>query len=298
MFDVVVVGAGAAGLSSALTLGRARRRTLVLDGGLPRNAPSAAAHNLFTRDGTPPAELLSIARDQLRPYDSVEIRWGAATDARAVERGFEVSLADGAPVRARKLVLAHGVVDELPPIAGLAELWGRSVIHCPYCHGWEVRDAPLALLGRGDGGVEFAQLLLGWSRDLVLCTDGPGTLTADQHARLAANGVAVREEPIARLDGAEGQLERVVFADGSTLARWALFVRPTQRLRSDLSARLGCEHTEQGLIRTDEWGQTSVPGVYAAGDVTTPMQQVIRAAAQGASVAALANHTLLAEDFR
>lgn len=286
MLDVVVVGAGSAGLSAALVLGRARRQTLVLDGGQPRNAPSPAAHSFFTRDGTPPAKLLEIGRDQLLPYPSVSVRSGRAIGARVLPGGFEVSLAEGGSVQCRKLLLAYGVVDDLPPIDGLRELWGTSAVACPFCHGWEVRDEPLAIYGRGQSGFELSRLLLGWSRDLVLCAGGPAELTDEQRDGLVRNGVAIREEPVTRLDGREGVLERIVFSDGSELPRRALFLRPAQRPSSDLAARLGCESTDLGLVRTDEWGHTSVPGVYAAGDLVTPMQQVIRAAALGASAAA------------
>ena len=297
MFDVVIVGGGAAGLSSALVLGRARRRTLVLDTGSPRNAPSPAAHGVLTRDGTPPAELLRIGRDQLRPYDSVELRDHGAADARAVDGGFEVDLGGGESVHARRLLLAHGVADDLPEIPGMREMWGTSVLHCPYCHGWEVRDEPLAFFGSGQAAMEMVPLLLGWSRDLVLCSDGSAGLDDAQRAALARHGVAVREEPVARLEGRGGVLERIVFADGSTLPRRAVFTRPAQRLGSDLAARLGCEHTETGLLRVDEWGATTVPGVYAAGDITTPMQQVVRAAATGSLAAAAINRALAVEDF-
>jgi thioredoxin reductase len=223
--------------------------------------------------------------------------WVSLVSARVVQDGFEVSLSDGTQVRSRKLLLAHGVIDELPRVAGLQELWGKSVLHCPYCHGWELRDQPLALYGAGQAGVELAQLLFGWSHNLVLCTDGPAQLTDAQAARLAEHGVGVREERIARLEGAGDVLERIVFTDGSALSRRAMFLRPPQRLRSDLAAQLGCEQTEAGLLRTDEWGQTSVSGVHAAGDVTTPIQQVIRAAASGATAAIGINHALLAEEF-
>lgn len=297
MFDVVVVGAGTAGLSSALVLGRARRRTLVLDSGRPRNAPSPAAHGVFTRDGTPPAELLSIGRGQLAPYHSVELREGVVTGARAADGGFEVRLADGDSIPTRKLLLAHGVTDLLPPIEGVEELWGTGVLHCPFCHGWEVRDEPLALHGRGSAAVDFAGLLRNWSPDLVLCTDGPGELTEDDRARLDRMGVGLREEPIARLVGSDGELRRIVFADGAELPRRALFVRPAQRLSSDLSELLGCEHTELGHIRVDQFGETSVPGVFAVGDAATPMQQVIRAAAMGSAAASRITHLLVAEDF-
>jgi thioredoxin reductase len=297
MFDVIVVGGGVAALSSALVLGRSRRRTLVLDAGQPRNAPSAAAHSVFTRDGTSPTELLTIGRDQLRPYPSVQLQLGRAVDAQVVRDGFEVSVSGDGSVRSRKLLLAYGVIDELPQIGGIEELWGKSVLHCPYCHGWEVRDEPLALYGRKQAGMELAQLLLGWSRDLVLCTDGPAELTDEQRAQLARHQIPVIEKPISHLDGAKGVLERICFSNGSHLSRRAMFLRPTQHQRSDLAARLGCEQTELGLIRTDEWGQTSVSGVYAAGDATTPVQKVIRAAASGATAAIGINRSLLAEDF-
>ena len=297
MFDVIVVGGGVAGLSSALVLGRSRRRTLVLDAGQPRNAPSAAAHSIFTRDGAPPTELLTIGRDQLRPYPSVQFQLSTAVDAQVVRDGFEVSVSGDGSVRSRKLLLAYGVIDELPQIGGMEELWGKSVLHCPYCHGWEVRDEPLALYGRGQTGVELAQLLLGWSHDLVLCTDGPAELTDKQRAQLARHQIPVIEKPISHLEGAKGVLERICFTNGSNLSRRAMFLRPTQRQRSDLAARLGCEQAELGLIRTDEWGQTSVSGVYAAGDATTPVQKVIRAAASGATAAIGINRSLLAENF-
>ena len=298
MFDAVVIGAGAAGLSAALLLGRACRRTLVLDAGAPRNAPSTTTHGMFTRDGASPVSLLVIGRDQLSSYASVEIRSSMAVDAQPIHGGFEVSTSDSETVLSRKLLLAYGVVDELPRIEGVQELWGKSVLHCPYCHGWEVRDEPLAVYGRGDAIVGLARLLLGWSRDVVLCTDGPAELADAQHADLARHGLSVREAPISHLAGTTGMLERIVFSDGSSLARRAMFLQPTQHLRSDLATRLGCQHSEFGLIRADEWGETSIAGVYAAGDAVTPIQHLSRAAASGTTAAIGMNRALLAEDFR
>ena len=297
MVDVIVIGAGAAGLSAALTLGRARRRVLVLDAGAPRNAPSTSAHGLFTRDGASPAALLVIGRDQLRTYTSVETREAAAVDVQPIDGGFEVSTSDGATVQGRRLLLASGVVDDLPEIDGLQELWGTSVLHCPYCHGWEVRDEPLAAYGRGDGAIELALLMLGWSRDVVLCTNGPAELADDQTAEFSRLGVQVREEPIARLVGTTGVLEQIVFSDGTSVSRRAMFLQPRQHLRGDLANRLGCQHTELGLIRTDEWGETSVEGVYAAGDAVTPIQQLSRAAASGTTAAIGLNRSLVGEDY-
>ncbi len=296
MHDVIVIGGGTAGMSAALVLGRARRRTLVLDGGPPRNAPSPAAHGVFTRDGTPPAELLRVAREQLAPYPSVEVRGLAARSARGAVDGFSLELADGSEARARRLLLAVGVRDELPPIEGLAALWGRGALHCPYCHGWEVRDEPLAVLARGALAMELVPLLLQWSRDVVLCTHGPAELEPADQAALARNGVPVIETPIARLEGRD-RLERIVFADGRVEARRGLFLKPPQAVGSDLPARLGCALTETGHLATGPDHQTTVPGVYAAGDAASPFQQVVLAAASGAHAAILLNRDLAREDF-
>ncbi len=296
MLDVVVVGAGSAGLSAALVLGRARRRTLVLDGGPPRNAPSPAAHSFFTRDGASPLELLVLGRDQLRPYTSVHM-----TSARAmlIERSgenFMVRLDDGSIESARRVLLATGVVDELPTIEGIDRLWGKGVLHCPFCHGWEVRDAPFAVYGRGRESIEFARLLLGWSRDLVLCSDGPAGLDHDDRAFLSRHGIGLREERIVRLEGESG-LEWIVLSDGCVLERRAMFVRPPQGPGSDLSRQLACEHTDDGSVRVNDDGQTSVRGVYAAGDMTTHAQQVVLAAASGARAAISIQRALVAEDY-
>jgi len=295
MWDVIVIGAGPAGLSAALVFGRARRRTLVLGHGAPRNAPADAAHNLFTRDGTPPLELLAVARAQLRPYDGVDLRDAEAVEAQCDGAGFVVRDANGMAHRARRLLLAGGVEDLLPEIDGVRRLWGRSVLHCPYCHGWEVRDRRLAVLGDAVTGPELAQLVRGWSRDLVLCTDG-ATLDAADRTRLDLAGVPVRVERIVAVEGRDA-LERLVFADGTSLERDALFMRPAQRVRGALAAQLGCALDEGGLLRVGADGQTSVPGVYAAGDAASRMQQVVLAAASGTAAGIHLNRVLLAEDF-
>ncbi len=296
IIDVLVIGGGTAGLSAALVLGRSRRRTVVVQEGAPRNAPSPAAHSVFTRDGTSPAELLRIARAQLVPYTSVELCEGRVVSLRGAAEGFVAGLADGTRVRARRMLLAVGVRDELPAIEGLAELWGRGVLHCPYCHGWEVRDAPLAVYASGAPAMDFVPLLLQWSRDLLLCTGGPAGLAPMERETLARHGVRIIETPIQRLEGV-GALDRIVFTDGHVESRRALFLRPPQSLASDLPQQLGCELTEAGHIKVGPDQQTTVPGVYAAGDATTPMQQIVAAAASGAAAAAMINRALVSEDF-
>jgi thioredoxin reductase len=208
-----------------------------------------------------------------------------------------VELADGARVAARKLLLATGVVDELPDVAGMAELWGRGVLHCPYCHGWEVRDQPLAVYGRGEPALMMGLLIANWSRDLVICTDGPAELGATERTRLAALEIGVVEEPIARLEGTGGSLERIVFAGGQALARRAIFVRTQQRQRAPCAIQLGCALTQQGTIQVDAHGRISVPGVYAAGDAARQMyQQLIAAASDGCAAAIAINAELLHDD--
>ena len=283
--DVVVVGAGTAGLSAALILGRSRRRAVVLDGGPPRNAPAHAAYGVFTRDGTPPGELLRLARADLRPYPSVGVREGRATGVTGGDGAFTVSLGDGTALHARKVVLATGVVDELPDVPGVAELWGGDLFHCPYCHGWEVQGRALGVWSNGPHTAEVAVLLRGWSTDLTVLTDGPSALGADDAARLAALGVPVREDRVAALEHDGGALRAVRFQDSSRLALGGVLVSVPQRERSGLPAALGCETDETGHVATDASGETSVPGVFAVGDLASPGQAVTLAAADGAQAA-------------
>ena len=295
-FDVIVVGASNAGLSAALTLGRSRRRVLVLDGGPPRNAPAAHAHNFFTRDGTPPAELLRLGREQLAPYN-VEIRAVAAQTARATATGFVLTLVDESEVTARAVLLATGVTDVLPAIPGFRELWGQGVYHCPYCHGWEIRDQRVAIYGRGAMGFHLAVLLHHWAPCPVLCPDGPAELDATQRAMLDQLGIGVIETPVAALETSAAGVQAVVFADNSRLPVDAVFARVPQQQRTDLVAQLGCTFTDDGIyVKTDPTGLTSVPGVYAAGDLTGPMQQVVAAAAAGSGAAAMLNNELIFQD--
>ena len=301
-YDAVVVGAGAAGLSAALVLGRSRRRVLVLDGGQPRNAPSSGVHYFLTRDGTPPVELLRIAREQLEPYAGVEVRKALAVRADRSGADFQIALEDGSTVGTRRILLATGVHDELPERPGFRELWGRGIFHCPYCHGWEVRDRPLAVLAPAQGAVEYSALIRNWSRDLVVLTDGAPNLDAPSRSRLDALGVPVKEERISRLeDDGVGGLRRIFFEDGSEIEREGLFYAPPQRQRSDLAKALGCETEAMGpipeVVKSDPTThETTVEGVFVAGDAGTMKQGAIMAASSGAVAAASLNHSLVLED--
>ena len=298
MYDVIIVGAGPAGLSAALMLGRCRRSVLICDTGRPRNAASHAMHGYLSRDGVPPLEFLATGRRELERYETLFLRQVAVVDAScAPDRRFDVTLATGEQVRCRKLLIATGVVDNLPTTDGFRELYGRSVFHCPYCDGWEVRDQPLAIYGRAERGLGLSLELTAWSRDLVLCTDGEAEIDDDGRDRLAGNGITIREERVARLEGTSGRLEHVVFETGERLPRRALFFTTGQFQRSDLSIRLGCEINEKGTVRTGKYETTHLPGLYVAGDASRAVQWVIVAAAEGAEAAFAINSDLIKEDL-
>jgi thioredoxin reductase len=296
-YDCLVAGAGPAGLSAALMLGRCRRRVLVCDTGAPRNRWSHAVHGFLTRDGTPPARLLALAREELRPYDTVELCDARVVDAMPVSGGFVVRCEDGREVRCRKLLLATGVVDELPAIPGIDALYGRSVHHCPYCDGWEWRDQPIASYGREEHGAVLALSLSHWSRNVLVCTDGAASLSTEMRERLRARGIQVREDRVVRLEGQAGLLERIVFDAGPAEARRALFFATGQRQASELPARLGCRFTENGTVATGKCEATNVPGLYVCGDASKEAQFVVVAAAEGAEAAMAINKALLEEEL-
>jgi thioredoxin reductase len=293
MFDVIIVGGGPAGLSAALMLGRARRRVLICDTDQPRNAVSPAVHGFLSRDGTAPEDLRRIGREQLRPYETVISRSVEVIDAARDGDDFAVTLDGDSHERAHFLLLATGMIDEPPAISGVQELWGTSVLQCPYCHGWEVRDQPLAIFGQGDDGLYGVLLLLGWSQDLVLCTNGPSRLSGRDRRLLSSQSIPVREERIERVEGEPGGPVRIMFERGDALMRRAIFLHAAQRQHSPLAERLGCTFTDRGTILTDEDGYTGIPGLYAAGDLRQQSQQAIFAAADGALAAIAINTELL-----
>lgn len=276
---------------------------LVCDTGAPRNASTHESHGFFSRDGADPAELLRDARRQLDRYEGVELRQAGVEVARRDGDRFELRLGDGTGETARRVLLATGVVDELPPIQGLGGLWGRSVFNCPYCDGWEVRDQPLAVLGGGEANLHLAVTLTRWSRDVVWCTNGPAELPDQARGLLDRLGVRVRQEPIARLEASDGRLERVVFADGAVLPRRAGFLRPPVRQHSELARQLGCSLLEDGCVEVNDLRQTGVAGVSAAGDMarrpSMPVAgaQIVLAAAEGVVAAVAIDQELILEEL-
>jgi thioredoxin reductase len=297
MYDVIVVGAGPAGLSAALMLGRCRRTVLVCDAGRPRNAATLAMHGYLTRDGIAPHEFRAIGRKELERYDTVEFRDVEVTAAECQDGRFIVTLAGGERVVARKLLLATGVVDRLPNMEGISELYGKSVFHCPYCDGWELRDQPIAIYGKGQAGQGLALELKAWTSDVVLCTDGPSEIDEQGCRRLERNGIRLREERVARLEGRDGMLERVVFAEGDPLPRRALFFTLDQAQRSPLAMSLGCNLNDKGTVRTGKYETTHMKGLFVAGDASRAVQWVIVAASEGAEAAFAINTDLTKEDL-
>ena len=297
MYDCIIVGGGPAGLSAALLLGRCRRRVLLCDSGEPRNRWATAVNGFFSRDGVPPLQLLSLARDQLGAYDTVELREVCVEDAERVDGAFEVLLPGGARARARTLLLATGVVDDVPAIDGFAEAYGRTVHHCPYCDGWEYRDRRLAVYGRGDAGYGLALGLTAWTDHVVLCTDGPSELDHPRRTELEEIGVELREEPVERLDVTEGRVHAVRLAGGVTVPCDGVFFSTGQRQASPLPAKFGCHFTSKGAVATGTRERTEVPGLYVAGDASKNSQLVSIAVAEGTEAGFEIHQELLRADL-
>lgn len=302
-WDVIVVGGGPAGLSAALVLGRCRRKVLLLDDGKPRNAVSRGVHGFLSRDGIAPAQLRRIARQQLARYPSVRCERDRVIDAARVSCGFELTTRSGNRLQCRKLLLAAGVVDHLPVQPGFLELYGAGVFHCPYCDGWEMRDQPLAVYGRGDEkGGGLALEMTRWSADTVLCTDGPSELSSKCRSRLDRHGIAVRDERVIRLDITSAAPYRasfdIVFESGPPLHRAGIFFNTGRHQSTDLAARLGCDlYDPKGCTVQSDQQITHVPGLYVAGDASRDVLQVAVAAAEGAQAAIGINTALLKEDL-
>jgi len=292
-FDVLVVGGSYAGLAAALALGRAMRRVLVLDSGQPCNRMTPHSHNFLTQDGRTPAALAAEARAQVLAYPTVRLLSEAAVAATGTDGAFTLTTSTGRTVRGRKLLFATGVRDILPPQPGMAECWGISAIHCPYCHGYEYRAQPTGTLLNGDAALEHARLLRQWTDRLTVFTNGPATFAPEQRARLATAGVGVEETPVRELRHHAGQLTHVVLADGRPVPLAALYIRPGMEQHCLLPRELGCAYTEAGYLQVDGVQKTTAPGIYAAGDATVLMRAVSLAVAGGGLAGAMLNHELL-----
>ncbi len=300
-YDVVVIGGGAAGLSAALVLTRARRRVAVVDSGRPRNAPAAHMQGFLGSDGLPPSELLATGREEVAGYGGHLVPGVAtgiehAVDAAPGRPGFTVLLEDGTRLVTRRVLVTTGLRDDLPDLPGVRERWGRDLLHCPYCHGYEVRDQPLGVLGGTPEAVAHAHLVRQWSDDVVLFAGGDA-LTADQRGRLSARSIGIVDGPVARLVVEDDRLTGVELASGEFVPRVAVFVRPQFVPHDSLLTGLGCATHDTGWVVAGATGRTSVPGVWAAGNAVNPRAQVITAAGEGSAAAIDINNDLVEDDI-
>jgi thioredoxin reductase len=296
-YDVVIIGGGAAGLSAALVLSRARRTVLVVDSGTPRNAPAAHLQGFLSRDGFPPGELLAVGRDEVTGYGATVLDGEVIELLQCGKSSFRVLLSDGQRVSSRQLLVATGLRDELPEIPGLRDRWARDVLHCPYCHGYEVRDQQLGVLGGSADAVRYTQIVRQWADDVVLFAPA-GSLTDADRSELVARAIGIVEGTVTRIVVEDDHLSGVELADGRTIRRGALFVPPVFVPNNDLLVSLGCDVDEHGWLVTGPYGQTSVPGVRVAGNVANPRAQVITAAGEGSAAAIALNADLVDEDVR
>jgi thioredoxin reductase len=304
-YDVVVIGGGAAGLSGAVALARSRRSVLVVDGGQPRNAPADGVHNYLGREGVPPGELLALGRAEVASYGGTVVP-GTVVTAERTDDGFTVTLDDGSTVAARRLLVATGLVDELPDLPGIADRWGRDVLHCPYCHGWEVRDQPIGILATGPTAMHQALLFRQLSDDVVFFQHTGPELPPDEADQLAARGIRIVEGEVTGIDVTGDRLAGVRLASGEVVPRSALVVAPRFSARAGVLAGLGLEavpvemhgHVVGSAVAGDPTGATAVPGVWVAGNVADMSAQVVVSAAAGLRAGAMINADLVAEEAR
>lgn len=294
-FDVIIIGGSYSGLAAGMALGRALKRVLIIDGGRPCNKQTPHSHNFLTRDGETPAGIAKIARQQVSAYDSVTLFNGLAVGGGRVAGGFEIRVASGEVFTGGRLIFATGIKDILPPIAGVAECWGISVIHCPYCHGYEVRGEVTGILGNGEGGLETAILISNWTKELTLFTNGPCTLTEEQVQKLERRGIAIVDNEVARVEHSNGYIKRLVFKDDEFVQLKALYTRVSFEQHCKIPEALGCELTEEGYIKIDPMHATTVEGVYACGDNVTRMRTVANAVAMGTLTGIMVSRAMIFE---
>ncbi|SCX98031.1 Thioredoxin reductase [Flavobacterium anhuiense] len=296
-FEVIIIGGSYSGLSAAMSLGRSLRQVLVIDSGLPCNRQTPHSHNFITQDGEKPAVISAKAKLQVDIYKTVQFYNGLAVKALKTESGFEIETESGVVFTSRKVLFATGVKDLLPEIEGFAACWGISVLHCPYCHGYEVKNEKTAIIANGEMGYEYAKLISNWTKDLRLCTNGKSELTLEQTQTLKNHGVLILEDEIDSFDHKDGYIKNIIFKNGEKVEVKAIYARPPFEQHCSIPETLGCDSNEQGLLKVDAMQKTNIPGVFASGDCTTPMRSVAIAVSTGSFAGAVINKELIDEDF-
>jgi thioredoxin reductase len=296
-FDVIIVGGSYSGLSAGMALGRALREVLIIDSGKPCNIQTHNSHNFITQDGKPPKEITILARKQVNRYDTVTFFSGLATNAVKTENGFEIQTESGETFHAKIIIFATGIRDIMSEIEGYAECWGISVLHCPYCHGYEVRNERTGILGNGEYGFEFSSLISNWTKDLTLFANGTSTLAAEQIAKIEKHNIKIVEKEIKKLEHNNGYLQNIIFTDGTKFFIKALYSRSPFVQHCPIPMTLGCEMTDQGYIKIDTFQKTTVHGIYACGDNTTRIRTVANAVAMGTTAGMMVNKEIIDEEF-
>lgn len=296
-FDVIIIGGSYAGLSSAMALGRALRNVLIIDSGLPCNRQTPHSHNFITQDGTKPSEIAEKAKEQVLKYDTVKFLNDLAVSGKKTKNGFTITTKTGKTFEAKKLVFATGVKDIMPDIKGFSECWGISVIHCPYCHGYEVKHEKTGILANGNFAFHYAQLIRNWTKDLTIFTNGKSTLTQEQADKIFKHNIPIIEKEIAYLKHENGNVQQIVFKDNSTFDLKAIYSRPALEQHCKIPELLGCELTEQGLLKVDMFQKTSVKDIFACGDNSHPLRTVANAVATGNITGSMVNNGMTEEEF-
>jgi thioredoxin reductase len=296
-YEVIIIGGSYAGLAAAMALGRSLRKVLVIDAGKPCNRQTPHSHNFLTQDGKTPFEISSVAREQVEAYETISFYSDTVISASKSDPGFLIKTNDGSTFTGLKLIFATGIKDILPEIPGIQECWGISVIHCPYCHGYEVRNEKTGILANGDFSFEFGKMITNWTKDLTLYTNGKSTLTSEQSEKLTSKNVTISEKKISQIIHQDGKIQSLVFEDGSLEKINALYAKPDFEQSSPLISELGCLLKENGYVEIDQFHKTNVPGIYACGDNTNMFRSVAFAVSSGTLAGAACNKELIDESF-
>ena len=296
-FEVIIIGGSYAGLAAAMALGRSLRKVLVIDAGKPCNRQTPHSHNFLTQDGKTPFEISTVAREQVEAYETISFYSDTVISASKSDPGFLIKTNDGSAFSGLKLIFATGIKDILPEIPGIQECWGISVIHCPYCHGYEVRNEKTGILANGDFGFEFGKMITNWTKDLTLYTNGKSTLTSEQSEKLTSKNVAISEKKITKILHQDGKIQSLVFDDGSQEKINALYAKPDFEQSTSLISELGCALKENGYVEVDHFHKTNIPGIFVCGDNTNMFRSVAFAVSSGTMAGAACNKELIDENF-
>jgi len=296
-FDIIIIGGSYSGLSAAMTLGRAMKHVLVIDNGMPCNIQTPYSHNFLTQDGKSPSEISAIAKAQVKAYPTVTFIDGLAINGKKIENGFEIELSSGDIYSAKKLIFATGIKDAMPNIEGFEKCWGISVLHCPYCHGYEVKNEITGILGNGDNAFELTTLISNWTSKLILFTNGKSTLTFEQMEKLRHHQISIIEKNITKFIHSDGKIEKIIFSDLSSFYLNALYSRNSFQQHCKIPEMLGCDLTEEGYIKVNPFQETTINGILACGDNTTKLRSVANSVAMGNIAGMTASKKMILEEF-